>query len=225
VTTKEKRNSINKTARVAGVLYLLMFPLSMFTVFFVRPNLIVPGDAATTANNIMASAGLFRSSIVSWLIGQTIFIFLVLALRRLLKPVNENQALVMLILALAGIPIAFVNELNNLAVLLLLSGADYLTAFEADQLHALVMFFLDLYDRGVIIAGVFWGLWLFPLGYLVFKSSFLPRILGVLLLIGGLGYVIDTVAFFLLPNFGTEITQFTFIGELFVVVPKNWTPA
>ena len=212
MTTKEKIE-FKKTARVAGFLYLIMFPFALFSLY-IRSNLIVPGDAATTANNIMASEGLFRSGIVSWLIGQTIFILLILALYKLLKPVNKNHALLMVIFALVGVPIAFINELNQFAALLLLSGADYLRVYEADQLYAQVLFFLDLHEHGVSIAQIFWGLWLFPLGYLVYKSGFLPRILGVLLMIGCFGYLIDSVTFILFPNFDVTISQFTFIGEL-----------
>jgi hypothetical protein len=104
-----------------------------------------------------------------------------------------------------------------------LSGADYLTVFEADQLQALVPLFLDLQRHGVFIAQIFWGLWLFPLGYLAFKSGFLPRILGVLLMIACFGYLIDFVTFFLFPNFGASISQFTFVGEpllaLWLLIP------
>jgi hypothetical protein len=114
---------------------------------------------------------------------------------------------------LVGIPIAMLNLLNQFAVLLLVSGADYLTAFEADQLHAQVMLFLDLYQHGIFIAKIFWGLWLFPLGYLVFKSGFLPRILGVVLIISGLGYLIDDFMVLLLPNSGAILSLFAFIGE------------
>ena len=162
----------------------------------------------------MASESLFRLSFVCDLISQVIFLFLVLFLYKLLKPVNKNLASLMAILALVGIPIAMLNLLNELAPLLLLSGVDYLTAFEAGKLHALVMLFLDLYEIGFYIAMIFWGLWLLPLGYLVFKSGYLPRILGILLIIGGFGYLIDVVIFFLFPNIDASIKAFTFIGEV-----------
>jgi hypothetical protein len=119
----------------------------------------------------------------------------------------------MVIFVLVGIPIACINELNQFAVLLLMSGADYLTAFEADQLHTQVMLFLDLYEHGIFIAKIFWGLWLFPLGYLVFKSGFLPRILGVLLIMACFGYLIDDLIVFLLPNSDATLSLFAFIGE------------
>jgi len=209
---KEKMNP-NKTARVAGILYLLVAVCGIFNAMYGPSSLIVSGDAATTVNNIMASESLFRLSILSDLIGQTAHIWLVLALYKLLKPVNNNHAVLMVVLGLLGVPIAMLNMLNQFAALLLLSGADYLTVITADQLQALVMFSLDLLNHGFMIAYIPWGLWLFPLGYLVFKSGYIPRILGILLIIGCFGYLIDFVTLLLFPNF-VEIRFFTFIGEL-----------
>jgi hypothetical protein len=214
MTTTEKTNSIKKTARVAGGLYLLVALFGGFSIIFVSSTLIVPGDATTTVNNIMASELLFRFGFVGGLITQTLQILLVLVLFKLLKPVSRNFALLMVIFSLIGIPIAMLNLLNQFAALLLLSGANYLTVFDAGQLHALVLLFLELQSHGVSIAAIFWGLWLLPLGYLVFKSGYIPGILGILLIIGGFGYLIDSATFFLIPNFDVEISQFTFIGEL-----------
>ena len=211
MVTKEKMNP-NKTARIAGFLYLTMAPLGFFGMYG-HSMLIVPGDASTTTNNIMASESLFRLSIVSALIVQIVNILVVLVLYKLLKPVNRNHAVLMVIFILVAVPIVMLNELNQFAALLLLSGADYLTAFEADQLQAQVMLFLDLHKHGISIAGIFWGLWLFPMGYLVFKSGFLPRILGVLLIIACFGYLIDSVTFFFFPSF-EPIVGYTFWGEL-----------
>jgi len=196
-------NSINKTARIAGFLYLIPWVLSL-TNYFLRQSLIVPGDAAVTANNITASESLFRLSIVSDLIVQVVFVLLVLVLYKLLKPVNKNHALLMVIFFLISVPITMLNELNQFAALLLLSGADYLTVFTSDQLQALVPLFRGLHEYGIMIAYIFWGLWLFPLGYLVFKSGFLPKILGVLLMIGCFGYLIDFLHSFF---FTTSIRQ------------------
>jgi hypothetical protein len=192
--------SDKKTARIAGLLYLLVAVFYGFAHFF-RVSLTVPGDATATVNNIIASEGLFRISFVSGLIGQTLFILLGLALYVLLKPVNKNIALLMVIFVLVSVPIAMLNLLNQFAALLLLSGADYLKAFETDQLHALGMLFLNVLDHGTLIAQIFWGIWLLPLGYLVFKSGFLPRILGVLLMIAAFGYLIGSLASFLFPNY------------------------
>ena len=221
MTNRTAETSPLIVARVAGILYLLLVVFGVFSFFYVSSSLIVPGDAAATANNIMANELLFRSGIVSWLLGQTVFIMLVLVLYKLLKIVNKNAALLMVIFALVSVPIAFINELNQFAAVLLLSGADYWTVFTADQLHAQVMFFLDLHTAGFSIASIFWGLWLLPFGYLVYKSGFLPKILGILLIIGFLGFLIDFFVFFLFPNFRATIEpvlQITSIGEILIAL-------
>jgi uncharacterized protein DUF4386 len=199
-------------ARVAGLLYLIMVPLGFFGYMYV-PSLIVPGDAAATASNILASESLFRLSIVSALTVQIVNIVLVLVLYKLLKPVSQNHALLMVVFLLIGTPIAMFDQVNLLAVLHLLSGAGHLTGFTTDQLYAQMTLFLVLHRQGAYIAGIFFGLWLFPMGYMVFKSGFLPRILGILLIVGSFGYLIDSFAIFLFPNF-KEIVLFTFWGEI-----------
>ena len=207
-------NSIQKTARIAGLLYLLLIPLGLFGILYVPSTLIAPGDAAATANNIMANQALFRLSIVSALVVQLVNIFVVLLLYKLLKPVNKNHAVLMVIFLLLAVPIAFINELTHFAVLLLLSGADSLEVFTAAQLQVLVSLLLDLHESGIFIAQIFWGLWLFPMGYLGFKSGFLPRIIGILLMIGCFGYLFDSFTAFLFPNFGVTVSEFTFLGEV-----------
>ena len=217
---KNNREEINpdKTARVAAFVFLIIFCLGVFAELFIRPDIIVPGDAARTVNNIMASESLFRLSIVSELIRQIFIMLLSLVLYKLLKPVNKNIASLMVIFALVGVSISMLNELNHFAALLLSSGADYLKAFGANQLQALVMFFLDLRKYGTFISQVF-SFWVLLLGYLVFKSGFLPRILGIFLMVGGLCYTVHAVLFFLFPNFDTTIFGlFAFIGELLFYV-------
>jgi hypothetical protein len=204
--------SINRTARLAGALYLALMPFGFFGIIYVPSVLVVSGDAATTSRNIMASEWLFRSGTVSHLISQIVFIFLVLALYRLLKPVNKQHAMLMVVLALPAVPIAFLSEVNHLAVLRLLANADD-GAFTASQLQGQVMLFLDMRQNGVLFALVFWGLWLLPLGVLVFKSGFLPKVLGVLLVIAGASYVIESGTQILSPGLAT-ISQFTFVGEV-----------
>ena len=195
-----------KTARIAGLLYLLLMPLGILGILYVPEALFVPGDHTATANNIIANEPLFRLSIVSALLVQIINIFVVLFLYKLLKPVNKNIAQLMGIFILLGAPIAMLNEVNKGAVLIILNTPD--------PSHSLMALFLDMHKFGVQIAGLFWGLWLFPMGYLVYKSTYIPKIIGILLMIGCFGYLFDSLIFFLLPNSGTTITQFTFIGEL-----------
>jgi Domain of unknown function (DUF4386) len=181
-------------ARIAGLLYLSLLPLGLFGTLLSGPS--------------------SRLGIVSALLVQIVNIFVVLALYQLLKPVSKNMAVLMVVFLLLGVPIAMLNELNQFAVLLLSSGATSLRGFTADQLHALVLLFGNLHDYGIAIAGLFWGLWLFPMGYLVFKSGFLPRILGILLMIGCAGYLIQSFAAFLLLNFSVNIALLTFWGEV-----------
>lgn len=211
MVSKTKTNP-NKVARIAGFLYLAMAPLGFFGMYG-HSNLIVSSDVAATINNIIASESLFRLSIMSALIVQIINILLVLVLYKLLKPVNRNYAVLMVVFILVAVPITTLNELNQFAALILLSGADFLFVFESEQLHAQVMFFLNLHEYGIKIASLFWGLWLLPMGYLVFKSGFIPRILGILLIIGSFGYLIDCIAFFFFPHF-KPIVLYTFWGEL-----------
>ncbi|MCI0355410.1 MAG: DUF4386 domain-containing protein, partial [Acidobacteria bacterium] len=204
--------SINRTARLAGGLYLALMPFGFFGTIYVPSVLVVRGDAASTSRNVMASEGLFRSGTVSLLISQIILIFLVLALYRLLKPVNKDHAVLMVVLAILAVPIAFLNEVNHLAALRLLANADD-GAFTASQLQAQAMLFLDMRENGILVVLVFWGLWLLPLGFLVFKSGFLPKLIGVLLVIAGVAYVFDSGTQLLFPGLAT-ISQFTFAGEV-----------
>ena len=210
-----KEMNPNKTARIAGLLYIPPWILSLVAIFL-RQSLIVPGDATATANNIIASKSVFTLSVVMDLTVQVVFIFLVLVLFVLLKHVNKNQAVLMVILFMVSVPIAMLNAVNHFAALLLSSGAGYLIAFPREQLHALVPFFFELNEIGIYIAYIFWGLWLFPLGYLTFKSGFIPKILGIYLMISCFGYLIDFVTFFLFPNFGVSINMFTGWAELFM---------
>jgi hypothetical protein len=200
--------SLRRVARLAGLLYLVGSITGVFGILY-GPSLVVSGDASATARNILASASLFRLSIVSALLDQIIFVFVVLALYQLFKAVNQTMAALMVIFLLLSIPVAVFNELNNLAVLLLLSGTASWNPFTADQLHALVPFFLDLHALGLNIAFLVGAPWPFAMGYLVIKSGFLPRILGVLLIINGLAYVIDSLAALLLPDVKVSLVMFT----------------
>jgi Domain of unknown function (DUF4386) len=213
MTNKERIYSPQKTARVAVFVFLIIFFLGMSTELFIRPGMIVSGDPAATVKNIAASEALFRLSIVSDLIRQTLLMLLPLILYKLLKPVNKTIASLMVIFYLVCVPISMLNELNHFAVLVLSSGAGYLANIKTNQLNALVMFFIDLHKYGTFIPQ-FFSFWVLLLGYLVFKSGFLPRILGILLMLVGLCYTVSAVLFFLFPNFdATILGLFAFIGE------------
>ena len=213
-------NSTKKQARVAGLLYLLASIIGFFCLAYVPGKLIVSGDATATANRIRASETLLRLGIASELIAFTIFIFVVLALYRLFEAVSEKHAVAMATLLLISIPISLLNLLNEIAALVLVSGASFLSAFEKDQLDALAYMFLRLHGQGFIVAQIFWGLWLFPFGILVIRSGFIPRFLGYLLFIAASGYLASSFTSLLLPSYRHLVDQFAMVleaGELPII--------
>ncbi len=193
-------NSSKKTARIAGLWYLLVAVFPVFSVLVVESRLYVPGDAAATVNNILASPGLFRLGFVSSLLGQICFLFLAHAFYKLFKSVDHDLARLIVIFIVASVSATCLNMLNQFAPILLASGAGYLSAFAPAQLHALAMMFLDMHKYGNSITLIFYGLWLFPLGLLVFKSGFMPKALGVLLMVGSFGDPIEFFRVFLFPH-------------------------
>lgn len=195
-------NSTQKTARITGLFYLIIIVCAGFSEGYVRAHLIVPDDAAATAHNILASEGLFRIGFVCDIIAFLSDVAVSILLYELLKPVNKTLSLIAASLRLLAHPaIASINLLNHFAALLLLSGADYLTAFETDQLHALVLLALNAHRYGYLIGGAFFGLHCLILGYLLFKSAYFPKILGILLALASLGYLTESFGNFLYPNY------------------------
>jgi hypothetical protein len=210
-------SSTKNPGRFAGLLYMLFSMPGFFAMVYVPGKLMVHGNAAATANNIAASETLFRLGIAAQLIGQAGFIFVALALYDLLKGVNRRYASLMGTLIVVSIPIAFLNELNSIAALLLVRGPDFLSIFEKPQREAVAMLFLNLHGHGFVVAEIFWGLWLFPLGLLVYRSRFLPRFLGVWLALAGFAWVILSLTGILLPQYQDQVftyAQPASIGEV-----------
>jgi hypothetical protein len=226
-------NTNKKTARMAGFLYLIYIVATMIAQVS-RTKLIVFGDAIATAKNILASEWLFRIGFMSDVLAGVLFLLAAWALYVLLKPVNKNIALLFLLLNLGGVAVQCINMLNLFCAVLLSSGAGYLKVFQADQLQALAMFFLDLQENGFMIAQLFYGAWLFPLGYVVFKSGYLPRVLGIVLMVECFGWLMYPFQFFLFPSYGViSYLSFAvgFIGEfsltlwLLIMGAKDQKPA
>ncbi len=215
--------TIKQQARVAGFIYLLLAVSAPFGLLYVPGKLIVRGDATATADNIRASGGLLRIGIASELFHQAVAIFLLLALYRLFKAVDERQAVLMVILgSLVSVPIMFLNVLNEIAALALVSGADFLKAFDKSQLDALAYLFLRLHGQGITVASIFWGLWLFPFGILVIRSGFIPRVLGVLLMIAGAAYLVSSFTSIVLPQYAGAVNQVAMILEVAEVPIVFW---
>src|SRR2546425_148596 len=211
----------DKAARVAGAVYLSMVVTAPFSLIYFPSTRFVRGNATATANNILAHEMLFRLGIVADLITAVIFIFLVLALYRLLSGVNKTHASVMVALALVSAAVGFMNVLNHIAALTLFRGADFLAIFEKPQRDALDMLFLRLHGQGNVINEIFWGLWLFPFGLLVMRSGFLPRILGILLIINCFAYLASSLTSLLFPDYASVVNQVVTIaetGELWIML-------
>lgn len=177
-------------ARTAGFVYLIVVLTGIVSLAYVPSQLIHPGDAAKTVASIQASQDLFRIGIAAGFVCYLAFLLLPLLLYRLLGHVSQTAGVLMVILAIVSVPISLFNIAHKLDVLSLLGGNDYLSALPAEQLQTAVMLSLERYNNGLLVAMLFWGLWLLPLGYLIFKSRALPRVLGVLLMAGCVGYLI-----------------------------------
>jgi len=191
-------DSPKTTARIAGALYLVVVLTGLFALLYVPSTLIVWTDAQATFNNIVASETLFRLGIFAGILCYTAFLLLPLVLYKLLHHVNKTHAVAMVALALVSVPISLFNLTHKFAVLTLINKPDF---FSGIDLHKQVLLQLEYYNNGIEVAAVFWGLWLLPFGYLVFKSGMLPKVLGILLMAGCFGYLINFTGGFLFPGY------------------------
>lgn len=216
---KSKMNAIQKTARITGILILIMAVIAPFSMIYLPATLIVPGDATTTATHVLASESLFRLGMVSDAIVFLIEIVLCALLYGLLKPVSKPLSLVAAFARLAMTILQGINLLNHFFVLLLVSGAGYLTVFAPEQLHALVLLFLNAHEQVVLIWGVAFGLHLLVLGYLVYQSGYLPKIVGGLLVIAGLCYFTQSFGNLLLPQSKALFASIGLLSTLEIALP------
>jgi hypothetical protein len=213
--------TLSRNARIAGLLYLTLV-IAPLRLIYIPSKLIVSGNAAATANNIAAHQTLFRLGILTDLFTAVMGIFLTLALYRLFKGVDQFLAAMVVVLGgLMVTPIYFLNTLNDAATLLLVRGADFLSVFDKPQREAMAMLFLRLHHHGVVVNEVFWGLWLLPFGLLVYKSRFLPRFLGVWLVLNCFGYLAQSVTGIMWPQYEDAVGNYSFpllLGELAIML-------
>ncbi len=204
-------NTISRNARVAGFFYLLLTIVAPFRLLYIPGKLFVQGDATATANNIAAHETMFRLGIVGDLACGVILIFLVLALFRLFREVDRTLGVLMVILGgVLPAAIDFLLVANDAAALMLATGADFLSVFQGAQRDALAMLFIRVHGQQVLAAEILWGVWLFPLGLLAFRSGFLPRFLGVWLIINGIAYLIESVTGLMAPQYADWVAKITF---------------
>ena len=199
------KKSIKQTARTGGILYLVLILVGMFAILFVRDKLIVSGDVTATANNIMHSQFLWRSGIAADLIMHVLDIPIMLIVYILLKPVNKNIALLALLFNLVQTAVLVANKLNLIAALLPLESVDYLKTLDPHQLYAEVYLSIKLHDIGFAVGLIFFGFTCFVNGYLIFRSGYIPRIIGVLLQVAGVCYVTHSFILLLAPKFSSII--------------------
>lgn len=213
MTDRKTMEASNTLARLTAVLYLLVILLGVASEIMVRNFVIVPGDIAATVNHIIACESIFRLGFIVSLTRCVVFILMVLALYKLFTPINRDWSLIMLALALVSIAIGMVSLLFQYAAPLLLSRHGFSTVFTIDQWQAQVQFFINLQMLGDKAAQIL-TVWLLPLGYLIYRSGFLPKTLGVLMVLASVGYVTDCLIFFLLPNLNWQVAGLAFLAEL-----------
>jgi hypothetical protein len=187
--------------RRAGLLWLLTVVTGGFGLFYIRSRVIVPGDAAATAGNILALEPLYRAAIVSSLVSQVLQLFLGLTLFDIFNGFNKRLARVMLVSVLMSVGIAVVNMLNHFGALLISSRPDFLKVFAPAQLEAMALFLLRLANgSGQGLLEIFWAPYYVSFGLLVMRSRFLPKVLGILLTLMGIGFAVNILQKFLIPQ-------------------------
>lgn len=209
-----------KTARYAGFFYLLVAIIAPFGLMYVPSQIIEWGDVAATVNNMLANEFLFRSGIIIRIIVQILMLLVVWFLYRLLKQVNEHQAKLMVILYLVSVPIDFLVNVFNITALVIIKG-NSLPTFTLEQMHDLALLFLKMGSWDTQMVQIYWGLWLLPFGLLVYKSKFIPRIFGILLILNGIAYILLSLSFVLFPDYRSLVSRITmpflFIGEIPII--------
>jgi hypothetical protein len=212
-------SSMNAAARRAGLLYFVFMIVAIFGEFLI-PAFMVADDAAATARNITGAELTYRIDILTGFVTLIIFVFLVLSLYQLLKDVDKGRAMLMVLLVSIGVAVSIANLLNKFAPLVLLSGAESLSVFSKPQLDALSLSYLKFYGSGAAVSQAFWGLWLFPFGILVIKSGFLPRILGILLMVAGFAYLTSSVTTMVVPEYRHAVSRVMmplYLGEVPII--------
>lgn len=195
-------------ARMAGVFYLILAVAGGFSELYVRSVVTVSGDAAATADNVVAHSTLMRFGFLADLVNITFFLFVALVMYSILKPVNDKAALAMVMFNAMAVAIMSVNMLNHLGALLIATEPGYTAGLAEESTDALVSLLLDLHGHGYGIAQIFFGLWLLPLGYLVYRSGYFPRALGIMLMIGSGGYLADVVITLLSPRLESSLSLY-----------------
>lgn len=217
----EHYSTLKKNARFVGLLYLIWVISGFYGIMYIPSQTFVTGDAAATANKILANEFLFRTGLMNDLISGIVWVLMSVAIYRLFKQVNEYQAKLLVALVIVQVPAGFIMGALNIAALMLFKG-QILNTFEPVQRQDLAMLFFKINGYGTIMLEMFWGLWLLPFGQLVYRSRFIPRILGVFLILNGIAYIIHCTAHILFPNYQELVSKFALpfwtLGEISIML-------
>lgn len=208
---------LRKTARLAGIYYLVLVVTGIFSMLYISSKIIIPNDAVATAQNMLANETLFRGGIIVDIMSSTTWILIGLALYKLFRQVNEEQAKLLVSLVIVQIPLLFIMEGLKIASLMAFKG-EILKAMELTSRQELAMLLLQINGYITTIAETFWGLWLFPIVLLIYRSGFIPKIFGILLLLNGIAYVIHSFTSVLFPAYQESVKNismpFWIAGEI-----------
>lgn len=202
--------SLKKTARLAGLLYLVFGIAGAYGLMYFPSHPILGGDSLAAIKSILNHEFLFRAKIASHLASAILFIPLVLTLYKLLKPVNEHHARLMVAFVLVQVPIVFILETFDIAALMAIKG-ELMNAASPDVAQDLAGVFLKMRNYGIVVLEIFWGMWLLPFGLLVYRSRFIPGVIGIFLVLGGIAYVVESLTILLLPDFRMVVSKFAFV--------------
>ena len=211
---------LKRKARLAGLLYLFLVLSGLYGLIYLPSKIPLGRDAATTAKNILDHEFLFRTGLVNGMASALLFLFVVLALYRLFEPVDGKQARLMVILIVLQIPIGLMLEVFSLTSLMILNG-EALKVLEPEQKEPLALLLLEISNQGTRALELFWGIWLFPFAWLVWKSGFIPRILGLFLMLNGLAYILEWATLLLFPAYKALVRVWVypfFFGELAITL-------
>ncbi|ELR71527.1 hypothetical protein C900_02590 [Fulvivirga imtechensis AK7] len=215
VITQAKARSLKKTARLAGVLYLISAVFAPFSLIYVPSKIIVSGDSTATAERMLANEMLFRTSIALSILSIILFLFVALVQYKLFEGVNRNLASVMALLVIIQVPVGFVIDILGITSLIIFKG-EIMNDMVSGERHSIAMLLLKMSSNGNFILMTLWGLWLIPFGQLVFRSGFIPRIIGIYLIVNGITYIITSYTFILFPEYKILIDRYSFpllLGE------------
>ncbi|HJV03112.1 MAG TPA: DUF4386 domain-containing protein [Burkholderiaceae bacterium] len=215
-------STISKHTRIAGLFYLLVILIAPLRLVYIPGKLFIDGDAAATMHNIATHEMLFRFGLVGDLVTAAVSLVLTYTLYRLFKSVDRNAALLMLMLGFMDTPLYFFNAVNDMAVLVLAHGADFLSGFDTAQRNGLAMLFLRMHGLMTYASEIFWGLWLFPLALLVYRCGFIPRFVAVWLTINGVAYLALSFTGLLLPQYNETMANLAFPCQLGEVAFMLW---